>query len=181
MFYLSTVYFNIFAPGQKICGAFIVKGSMHCLINQRNFIADDIRLNKKQQMKKNTILFILAAVAISCNSEGAYTKATDALDAGREFIRASLDGNYGKASFYLYKDSAGVNEMLLNKWKTDYSHWSQEDKVGHKEANIRVITTQPINDSAMNFIFSNSYKKDTTTIKIVKLNGEWLVDLKDIH
>ena len=57
----------------------------------------------------------------------------------------------------------------------------QEDKVGHKEANIRVINTLPVNDSVLNFVFSNSYKKDTTTIKIVKLQGEWLVDLKDIH
>ena len=132
-------------------------------------------------MKKIIVLFVMAAVAASCSSDGSYTKATDPIEAGREFIRASLDGNYDKASFYLYKDSAGVNEMLLNKWKTDYGHWKQEDKVGHKEANIRVINTLPVNDSVLNFVFSNSYKKDTTTIKIVKLQGEWLVDLKDIH
>jgi hypothetical protein len=34
-----------------------------------------------------------------------YSKAEDAQDAGREFIRASLDGNYDKAKFYLLKDS----------------------------------------------------------------------------
>jgi hypothetical protein len=132
-------------------------------------------------MKKIIVLFAIAAVVISCKTEDTYTKATDAQEAAREFIRASLDGNYDKASFYLYKDSAGANEMLLNKWKSDYSKWSQEDKVGHKEANILVITTQAINDSALNYIFSNSYKKDTTTIKIVREKGEWLVDLKDIH
>ena len=132
-------------------------------------------------MKKTIIVFALFAFVASCKTEDTYTKAADAQEAAREFIRASLDGNYDKASFYLYKDSAGANEMLLNKWKTDYSHWSQEDKVGHKEANILVITTQQTNDSSLNYIFSNSYKKDTTTIKIVKAKGEWLVDLKDIH
>lgn len=131
-------------------------------------------------MKKITLFFAVLAV-LSCNTEANYTKATDAQEAAREFIRASLDGNYDKASFYLYKDSAGVNEMLLNKWKTDYGGWKQEDKVGHKEANIIVITTQPVNDSTLNYVFSNSYKKDTTTIKIVRAKGEWLVDLKDIH
>jgi len=131
-------------------------------------------------MKKIIVFFALIAV-LSCNNDTSYTKAADAQEAAREFIRASLDGNYDKASFYLYKDSAGVNEMLLNKWKTDYGGWKQEDKVGHKEANIIVITTQPTSDSSLNYVFSNSYKKDTTTIKIVKYKGEWLVDLKDIH
>jgi len=131
-------------------------------------------------MKKIIVLLAILAM-LSCNNEGSYTKAADAQEAAREFIRASLDGNYDKASFYLYKDSAGVNEMLLSKWRTDYGGWSQEDKVGHKEANIIVITTQPVNDSTLNYVFSNSYKKDTTTIKIVKAKGEWLVDLKDIH
>ena len=133
-------------------------------------------------MKKIIVYFAVMIMAVlSCNTEAGYTKAADAQEAAREFIRASLDGNYDKASFYLYKDSAGVNEMLLNKWKTDYGRWSQEDKVGHKEANIIVITTEPTNDSTLNYIFSNSYKKDTTTIKIVKSKGEWQVDLKDIH
>ena len=130
---------------------------------------------------KKVIVFFGILASLACNNEAGYTKATDAQEAAREFIRASLDGNYDKASFYLYKDSAGVNEMLLNKWRTDYNGWKQEDKVGHKEANIIVITAQPVNDSTLNYIFSNSYKKDTTTIKIVKTKGEWLVDLKDIH
>jgi Domain of unknown function (DUF4878) len=130
---------------------------------------------------KKIILLLLIATASACASETSYTKAEDAQEAAREFIRSSLDGNYDRANFYLYKDSAGVNEMLLNKWKTDYSRWSQEDKVGHKEANIIVITTEKINDSSLNYVFSNSYKKDTTTIKVIKEKGEWLIDLKDIH
>jgi hypothetical protein len=130
---------------------------------------------------KKIFLMVFVLSAVACNSDAGYKKATDAQEAAREFIRASLDGNYDKASFYLYKDSQGVNEMLLNKWKTDYSKWSQEDKVGHKEANIIVITTEKVNDSSLNYVFSNSYKKDTTTIKIVKANGDWLIDLKDIH
>ncbi|MFT3933487.1 MAG: DUF4878 domain-containing protein [Chitinophagaceae bacterium] len=130
---------------------------------------------------KRVILFFAVVALVSCAGEESYTKAADAQEAAREFIRASLDGNYDKASFYLYKDSAGVNEMLLNKWKTYYGSWTQEDKVGHKNANILVITTKQVNDSTLDYVFSNSYKKDTTTIKIVKAKGDWLVDLKDIH
>jgi hypothetical protein len=130
---------------------------------------------------KKIILLLTIAMATACTGETSYKKAEDAQEAAREFIRSSLDGNYDRANFYLYKDSAGVNEMLLNKWKSDYSGWSQEDKVGHKEANIIVINTEKINDSSLNYVFSNSYKKDTTTIKIIKANGAWLIDLKDIH
>lgn len=131
-------------------------------------------------MKKFSVILCSMVFLLSCGSSDSYTKATDAQEAAREFIRASLDGNYDKASFYLYKDSARVNEMLLNKWRNDYNHWSQEDKVGHKEASIRVITTEQLNDSSLNYVFSNSYKKDTTTIKVVRTNGEWLVDLQEI-
>jgi len=130
-------------------------------------------------MKRTGFIFLTIVLLTSCATSESYTKATDAQEAAREFIRASLDGNYDKASFYLYKDSAGVNEMLLNKWRNDYNHWTQEDKVGHKNASIRVITTRQINDSSLNYVFSNSYKKDTTTIKIIKARGEWLVDLQE--
>ena len=130
---------------------------------------------------KKIILFFAVLVIVSCKSEESYTKATDAQEAAREFISASLAGNYDKANFYIYKDSAKVNEMLLNRWRDMYSKWSQEDKVGHKEANIIVITTVPINDSTLDYVYTNSYKSDTTTIRILRYKGEWLVDLKDIH
>src|SRR5258708_897643 len=71
-------------------------------------------------------LLLLAA----CGNSHSFKKAEDAQDAGREFIRASLDGNYEKASFYLYADT--TNQMLLNKWKKDY------DRLDHEEQNIGV-------------------------------------------
>jgi hypothetical protein len=55
------------------------------------------------------IVFILVA----CNSDNAYKKAENAQDAGREFIRASLDGNYEKAEYYLLQDS--TNRLLIGK------------------------------------------------------------------
>ena len=129
---------------------------------------------------KRFIVPLVTLLVFSCSNDASYKKATDAQEAAREFIRASLDGNYDKANFYLFHDSAGVNEMLLDKLKSNYGHWTQEEKVGHKDANIIVITTETVNDSTLNYVYSNSFKqKDTTTIKIVRSNGDWLVDLKD--
>jgi hypothetical protein len=132
-------------------------------------------------MKQFIPALAIAATLMACNSNKGYKKAEDALDAGNEFVRASLDGDYDKAAFYLYKDTSGVNQMLLNKWKGDYEKWRNDDKIGHKKANIIVITTDKVNDSTLSYVYSNSYINDTTTIKIIRVNGEWLVDLKDIH
>ncbi|MEJ7767926.1 MAG: hypothetical protein WKF89_08945 [Chitinophagaceae bacterium] len=133
-------------------------------------------------MTRFIFFFTIFVCFISCNGSSGYSKAEDAQDAGREFIRASLDGNYNKALFYLLKDSTNTNVMLLEKWKKDYNRRKEEDKVNFKEANIIVIREEPVSDSMVNFIYTNTYEpKDTTTIKIIRVNNEWLVDLKDIH
>jgi hypothetical protein len=132
-------------------------------------------------MKKGWMYLLLVA-AIACNSEAGYKKAEDAQEAAREFIRACLDGNTDKANFYMFKDSADANTMLLNKWKTDYDKRPNEEKVALKNANIIVINSATINDSTIDFTFSNSFKNtDTTTIRILRLNKEWLVDLEHLH
>lgn len=133
-------------------------------------------------MKIPVFLLALTACLVSCKNDASYQKAEDAQDAGREFIRASLDGNYDKAMFYMLKDSTKTNVMLLEKWKKDYNKRKEEDKVSFKDASIIVLRQEPVNDSTVNFVYTNTFEpKDTTTIKIVKINGEWLVDLKDIH
>jgi hypothetical protein len=114
----------------------------------------------------------------ACTGSHSYKKAEDAQDAGREFIRASLDGDYDKATFYMYHDS--TNQMLIDKWKQDYDKMDQAQRRQYKEAEIMPINIQTINDSVTSYTYANSYKKDTTTIKVIRINGEWLVDFKQI-
>ena len=45
---------------------------------------------------------------------------------------------------------------------------------------VKNVFTLPLNDSTTSYTYANSYKKDTTTIRIVRINGKWLVDLKEI-
>ena len=132
-------------------------------------------------MIKSYLIVFLLPVIYSCK-QASYSKAEDAQDAGREFIRASLDGNYNKALFYLYRDSSDTNVMLLDKQKKNYNQLPEEVKVNYKEASIRALKVEPVNDSVVNYMYTNSYKpEDTTTIKIVRINNEWLIDLKEIH
>jgi hypothetical protein len=122
-------------------------------------------------------LAIVTISLIACNDQNYFKKADDAQDAAREFIRASLDGNFDKAKFYLYDDS--TNQFLFDRWKEDYTLLSGEDKGKYKDADIIVLNIHPDNDSVTIYKYFNSYKKDTTTFKVLRIKGEWLVDLKE--
>ncbi|HEY4156258.1 MAG TPA: hypothetical protein VGM24_12545, partial [Puia sp.] len=125
-------------------------------------------------------LFALASLLliVACNAGKTFKKAEDAQDAGRQFIRASLDGDYEKARFYLLNDS--VNLLLINKWQRDFDKLDRNTRQQYREASILPISISAINDSVTSYTFSNSFRKDTTTVHIVRTKGEWLVDLKEI-
>ena len=136
---------------------------------------------ERAQMKWSWIIVGIFSF-YSCKNNDGFRKAEDAEDAGREFIRASLDGNYEKAKFFLYKDSAEFNLRLLDKWKMSYELLNKDEKAGFKSASIKPIKITPAEDTAFyTYTYYNSYKKDTTTIRILKANDEWLVDLRDLH
>lgn len=128
-------------------------------------------------MKYKFIIPVLLLLS-ACGDSHSIKKAEDAQDAGREFIRASLDGDYDKASAFLYSDS--TNKMLFLKWKKDHERLDHEEQKKYRDANILPINIQAVNDSVTSYTYANTYKKDTTTIRVVRINGEWLVDLKEI-
>jgi hypothetical protein len=127
-------------------------------------------------MKKLPVILLLF-FASACNYHSSYKKAEDAQDAGREFIRASLDGDYYKAKFYMMEDS--TNKFLLERWKNEYDKLPEDEKGKYKDAEIVVLNIDRINDSVTSYKYFNSYKKDTTTVKVLRIKGEWLVDLKE--
>jgi len=129
-------------------------------------------------MIKEILLPAAILLLAACNNDKSYKKAEDAQDAGREFIRASLDGNYEKASFYLYPDS--TNKIIFARWRTMHDNIGPDEQQKYKDASILPIDIHPVNDSVTSYTYANSYKKDTSTILVVKVNGEWLVDLKEI-
>ncbi|MFT4022535.1 MAG: DUF4878 domain-containing protein [Flavihumibacter sp.] len=123
--------------------------------------------------------FLSLALLAGCSNDASFRKAEDAQDAGREFIRASLDGNFPKAEFYLHKDT--VSLLVFNRWKTGFQKMTAEEKMNYMDANILPIEITNINDSVVSYTYSNSYKKIPTTLRVVKINGDWLVDLTELH
>lgn len=124
-------------------------------------------------------LIILAAIVLAASCRHGYEKADDPQDAGREFIRASLDGDYKKAAFYLLRDSTNV--LLIDRQRRNYEELNSDEKRQRRESSIRPIAIVKLSDSATTYKYFNTYNlKDTTSFTIVQSNGEWLVDLKTI-
>jgi hypothetical protein len=116
-------------------------------------------------INKTTGLLIIL-VAFSCGPSS-YKKADDAQDAGRQFIRASLQDD--------------DNLRLFEKNHSDYQHLSGDAKRAYRDASIRPVTIAPVNDSLTKYTYwHTSNPKDTFTLRVVRVNGEWLVDLKSI-
>jgi hypothetical protein len=140
------------------------------------FTFADANVIQSESMKR-LFFILLSGCIVACNDNSSFKKAEDAQDAGRQFIRASLDGNYEKARFYLYADS--INQFLLDRWKKNYDNLNSDEKNKYRDAEIIVLNIHPLNDSVTTYQYYNTYKKDTTTIRILRINQEWLVDLKE--
>ncbi len=120
-------------------------------------------------------IFISLAIITSCNNNN-YPVAENAFDAGREFIDGGLKGDFNKAKFYMLKDS--VNIILLNKLEAAYNDNSAPVQEQYKNASIIINDEEAIDASTHIIYYKNSYDKIARKVKIVKVNGDWLVDFK---
>lgn len=130
-------------------------------------------------IQKYLSVILLLALAACGNRQTTIVPAENATDAGREFVRAALDGDYVKAEAYLYKDS--MNLTLFEQQQSNYRSLSPEQRRSYQESSIRPVAITPKNDSLTLFSYYHSANpKDTTNLRIMKVNGKWLVDLKSV-
>ncbi|MEO6403844.1 MAG: hypothetical protein ABIY51_13920 [Ferruginibacter sp.] len=122
-------------------------------------------------------LFIVIAVFcfISCNNNST-SRPTTALDTGREFIRASLDGNFKGAETLIFKDTQNV--QLFDSYKQFYSKLPGQKKSAYQKASYEINKYQDLNDSTTIINYSNSYMKKPMDIKVVRKNDLWQIDFK---
>jgi hypothetical protein len=63
-----------------------------------------------------------------------------------------------------------------------YDRADPETRNGYRAASINIIkVSEPVKDSVTVVIFSNSFKNDPDTLKLIKQNNQWLVDLKYLY
>lgn len=126
-------------------------------------------------MKKIITLFIILAGFAACKQNEGKPPAT-ALDTGREFIRASLDGKFKDAMELLLKDSQNV--QLFESYKVFYEKLPTDKKKGYKEASYEINKYLDVDDSTTLINYSNSYMNKPMEIKLVRSNKKWVVDFK---
>ncbi len=112
----------------------------------------------------------------ACNQSVKTVKNSDPLEAGREFINASLTGDYDYAKKYLLTDS--TNLMYFDRFVDFDNKKPATDKEGYKNSNIIINSTENVSDSVTIINYSNTYKKEPSRIKLIKKNNGWLVDFK---
>lgn len=131
--------------------------------------------------KYPVIIFSLLVLAAACKSKDQQAaKSENSADAARNFIRAALDGKFGEAAGYMLQDS--VNLSFLDVAERSYKNAAQSVKDGYRASSIRFYDPLAApNDSVSILVYSNSFKNDPDTLKVIKVNNTWLVDLKYLY
>ncbi len=123
---------------------------------------------------RTTIALLVTALLFSCTNPVGFSKPEDGLDAGREFIRAVLDGDYKKGELYVIPEE---DDIRLYKRYTDYMRKrSGTELIELKQASIIINKVEEVSDTIQIINYSNSYSKKPMDIKVVKKDGEWWVD-----
>jgi len=127
-------------------------------------------------MNKIILVAFISLFFIACNQSAKTVKNSDPLEAGREFINASLTGDYDYAKKYLLTDS--TNLMYFDRFVEFDEKKPAADKEGYKNANIIINSTENISDSVTIINYSNTYKKEPAKLKLIKKSNAWWVDFK---
>jgi hypothetical protein len=131
----------------------------------------------KRLVRFSFLCLLFFAACTNENGEEKETTSENDVDAARNFIRSALDGKWKDARRFMLQDS--INTQLLDTYENNYrSHMQSEDKRGYRDASITLYETRQLNDSVSIINYSNSYKKQKDSLRVVRNNGVWVVDLK---
>ena len=123
--------------------------------------------------------FGFLCIIISCKNEEKSSQSENNLDAARNFIRSALDGKFNEARNYMLQDS--LNNNYLDVAERSYKNSDQAVKDNYRASTIIIHNLSDINDSVSVLIYSNSFKNDHDTLRVIRANDKWLVDLKYLY
>lgn len=120
--------------------------------------------------------FLFLQIFCACSSEETKPTSENDVDAARNFINAVLQANFDKAGDYLVPDSANKEYMALT--EQSFERKSPEERKMYAESSINIHGVKPVNDTVTIVHYSNSYKNIKDSIKVVRVDQQWLIDLK---
>lgn len=123
------------------------------------------------------LLFILACSDSPEKEPEVPVKPENGMEAASQFIRAALDGDYTKARTFLINDS--TNKQTMDTYENYYkNNRTPDQKKAFKTASIRFLKeTHQVSDSVTIVHYSNSHSNTPDSLKVVRINGQWFVDL----
>jgi hypothetical protein len=123
-------------------------------------------------MKRIIATAFVSILLFSCSNKN--ERPTTAMDTGRTFIRATLDGDLEKAKTLLLNDT--LNIRLFDRYEDYYKNLKPEEKAAYKKANYTINTYTDQSDSVTVINFSNDYMNKPMDIKVVRRDNLWSVD-----
>ena len=127
-------------------------------------------------MKLKLFITVIALAMLSSCSDKRKNPYTD-IDVARAFIKDILENNYKDAKVFVLNED--TNNQYFDLSKKEFEGKSKEELKLYKDADIIINEIKNLNDSVTIVNFSNTYKKSIKNeVKVVKVNGQWLVDLK---
>jgi len=121
--------------------------------------------------------FLFLQFFCACNNEEKTATSENDVDAARNFIQSALEGDYDKARTYIIADTTNI--QYLDAFERNFKNrMSPEDKKCYRNASINIHKVREEDDSTTIVNYSNSYIKKNDSLKVSKLNGQWLIDLK---
>jgi hypothetical protein len=134
-------------------------------------------------MKKHLLKLLISIVAFtSCSDDKKTTEEDNSslMNTTRNFIRAALDGNFKEAKKYMLIDSSNVH--YLNIAEGIYNNLDRPVKESYAASSIIIHSKdEAVKDSLAVVVYSNSYKNNPDTLRVLKQNEQWLVDLKYLY
>lgn len=110
---------------------------------------------------------------MACGSKQEYSPAENALDAGRQFIEATLQGDFKKANFYLIQDSTNIRQ--LKNLEEAYKNYPESIQKQYNSSSININSINDLSPKETEINYANSFDKVAHSIKVVKIDGKWLV------
>jgi hypothetical protein len=126
---------------------------------------------------KLTLAFCIVAVIglTACNNEKKVPNSD--IGVAQAFIKDILENNFKEAETFVLKEE--TNKQYFDLFKKEFESKSPAELENYKKADIIINEISPLNDSVSIVNYSNSFKRDKSNkVKMVRIDGQWLVDLK---
>jgi hypothetical protein len=130
---------------------------------------------------KKVALIIVAFLPLywACSNNDDSTnvqKGENDIDAARMFIRSALDGRWKDAKRLVVQDPVNIEDLETAERMADRRDAMTQRN--YREAQITIHDTRKVSDSVSVVTYSNTFKKQRDSVKVVKVGNQWLVDLK---